>query len=100
MKLPEIISSRIFCAPLITLTSTIAIFASFHAFDTFEQLYELTRHYAEMELDEYVLNLLSLPLPIAWFAYRRTREVLEGTVKQADLENTWLSRENCNRLER
>lgn len=62
------------------------IFGTAHFFDVFEQIYSQTRQYESWELDELVLFLLSLPLPVAWFAYRRSQEALRETTHRLELE--------------
>lgn len=62
------------------------IFAMFHLFDTFEGIYAFTRAYEHLELDEFFLLLLSMPLPVAWLAYRRSNATEREFRKRLVLE--------------
>jgi signal transduction histidine kinase len=73
---------------LYAVVATLIIFASFHVFDTFEIIYDWTRDYEELELDEWFLLILALPLPITWLAYRRSLEAAREFKKRLDLERT------------
>lgn len=69
----------------VSVLSVLVIFAGFHAFDGFEGIYNLTRHHESWELDEYILLILALPLPITWFAYRRMQDTARGAVERVEL---------------
>lgn len=56
--------------------------------DGFEAIYEFTRRFEEWELDEVVLLVFAMPLPIAWLAYRRGKSAVaaERQRRQAERE--------------
>lgn len=58
----------------------------FRSLDLFEWAYEFTRQYESWELDEAVLVFASLPLPVMWLAYRRTKRLQAMHREQLDLE--------------
>ena len=58
----------------VTAVAVLLLFGAFHFGEFFEWLYEFTRAHEEWELDEFILLLFALPLPLAWFAFSRMRE--------------------------
>jgi PAS domain S-box-containing protein len=74
-------------ADLVTV-ATATIFAAFLSvrFDLFEQSLQLTRRYEHMELDELFPVLFVLSLALAWYSFRRTRELTakNNELKKAD----------------
>ncbi len=71
-------------ADLVTV-ATSTIFAAFLSirFDLFEQSLHLTRKYEHLELDELFPVLFVLSLSLAWYSFRRTREL---TAKNRELK--------------
>jgi len=53
--------------------------------ETFEWLYEYSREHEDWELDEIILLVLLLPLPLAWYGVRRAREA--ARLARRSLEN-------------
>jgi len=45
--------------------------------ETFEWLYDYSRAHEDWELDEVILLVLLLPLPLAWYGVRRSREAAQ-----------------------
>ncbi|WP_262694185.1 sensor histidine kinase [Kordiimonas aquimaris] len=79
----------IFNKDLVIATSIlIIIFILFHFLDAFEGIYKLTREYEHLELDEYVLLILSIPIPLAWMTYRKSREAKKEFDQRIALEQT------------
>lgn len=66
--------------------ATLALYLLFRSLDAFEALYELTREYEHLEVDEFVLLFLSLPLPFAWLAYRRSKRTEKEFQRRIELE--------------
>lgn len=71
---------------VITILFVAVIFGVFHFFDAFEKIHALTRRHEDWELDEFVLLLLALPLPISWLAYCRSREAVREATRRRELE--------------
>lgn len=61
-------------------------FLVFRSLDLFEWAFEFTRQYESWELDEAVLVFASLPLPVMWLAFRRTKRLQALHREQLDLE--------------
>jgi len=68
------------------LTLFVVAFAAAHYFDLFEVLYETTRAHEDWELDEFILLVLVMPLPLAWFAYRKANELSKEMENSLKLE--------------
>lgn len=64
----------------------LAIYLFFRSFDAFETIYGFTREYEHFEVDEFVLLFLSLPLPFAWLAYRRSKRTEKEFHRRIALE--------------
>lgn len=62
---------------VIAVLSVAALFIFFTTIDAFDLLYETTRAHEDWELDEAILLVFALPLPLSWFAYRRWRDAIE-----------------------
>lgn len=71
---------------LIAALAVVVMFVLFHTFEVFESLYRLTREHESWELDEAILILLALPLPLAWLAYRRARHILHLSRQRDEME--------------
>ncbi len=56
---------------IVAIISIISIFLLLHLFDAFEELYDFTRSHEDWEVDEIILLLLCVPLPLAWLIYRQ-----------------------------
>ena len=72
---------------VIAIIAIIVLYAAFAHFDAFDLLYETTRAHEDWELDEAVLLVVALPLPLAWFSYRRWRDAVELAVIRIAMEN-------------
>lgn len=46
-------------------------------FDALEVIYRYTREHEHLDIDEFVMFLLVVPLPLAWYSWRRSVEVAE-----------------------
>ncbi len=62
------------------------LFLGLHFFVGFEFLYTYTRAHEEWEIDELILVCLSAPLPLAWYSYRRSKEVAGLAEKTLQIE--------------
>lgn len=60
---------------LITILISVLLTIIFISFDAFELIIEFTKHHEEYELDEVALLVLSLPISLLWFSYRRLKEI-------------------------
>ncbi len=67
-------------------TAVLAIYLFFRSFDAFEIIYGFTREYEHFEIDEVVLLFLSLPLPFAWLAYRKSKRTEKEFQRRIALE--------------
>jgi signal transduction histidine kinase len=45
-----------------------------HNYDVFEEFYEFSRSHEDWDLDEIVLAIIILPIPLLWFAVRRASD--------------------------
>ncbi len=77
---------RLYIDLTIALGVSIVTLVIFHIFDTFEGLYAFSRAYEHLEADELILVLLSMPLPVAWLAYRRFSDAEAEFSKRIKLE--------------
>jgi len=71
---------------VITILLSLVIFLFFNLVDAFENIYHLTREHEEYEIDELFLLLLSFPIPLAWFAFRRALEEKKSVKERILLE--------------
>jgi len=71
---------------MLSVSSAVLIFFILLFFDAFEVLYEFTRAKEDYELDEAFLALIAVPIPLAWFAYRRAREAALAAEALVELE--------------
>lgn len=62
------------------------IFGAAHYFDAFDFFYAATRAHEDWELDELILAFMAMPLPLAWFAYRKTKDLSQETANRMKLE--------------
>ena len=73
---------------LVALSMMVALFLLFHFIEAFELIYQLTREHEDWQADEFVLLFLALPLPLAWFALRRIRDITRAADQRILLENS------------
>ena len=57
-----------------------------HSFEAFEEFYEFSRAHEDWELDEIILFLVVLPIPLIWFALRRAREAQRAAQRTWEIE--------------
>ena len=72
---------------VIALAVVLGLFAVFSYYDVFEQLHQITREHEDWNADEFVVLMLALPLPLAWFGYRRIREIQRNAEQQIAMES-------------
>lgn len=60
---------------LISILISVVLTFLFISYDVFELIIEFTKHHEEYELDEVALLVLSLPISLLWFSYRRLKEI-------------------------
>ena len=73
---------------LITAVFIVSLFMLFHFIEAFEAVYEITRDHEDWEADEFVMLFLAVPLPLAWFAWRRVREIHTVAQQKIALEQS------------
>lgn len=83
---------------LITFCACLALFTVFQSVDLFESAFEYSRQFEDWELDELFLVFASLPLPISWLAYRRTRNLQAAHKEQLQLEKQLAQMRNMDSL--
>lgn len=71
---------------VLAVIAVFVLFAIFAYVDAFDLLYETTRAHEDWELDEAVLLVFALPLPLAWFAFRRWRDAVELAAVRVAME--------------
>lgn len=64
----------------------VVVFLAARHFELFELLYDATRSYEDWEIDELILVLIAVPLPLSWFAYRKSKDLSKETVSKRRLE--------------
>ncbi len=68
---------------ILVLVATIVGASILAEMDAFEQVFELTRDYEELELDELLLTIPVLAISLSWFSYRRWKESI-NSLKQVE----------------
>ncbi|WP_299182908.1 EAL domain-containing protein [uncultured Neptuniibacter sp.] len=63
----------------VLVTSVLGILAIY--FDLFDSLFRSTRSMGQWQLDEILIVLFILPVPLAWFTYRRLQELRANVVR-------------------
>lgn len=63
----------------VLVTSVLGILAIY--FDLFDSLFRSTRSMGQWQLDEILIVLFILPVPLAWFTYRRLKELRANVVR-------------------
>ena len=56
---------------VVAVVAAMAMFTMFITVEPFEDIYEASRRYEALEIDDILLALLSLPMVMAWFSWRR-----------------------------
>lgn len=64
----------------------LALYLTFRSLDAFEALFRFTRDFEQYEVDEIFLLFASLPLPVVWLAYRRTKRLKQAFDARLKLE--------------
>ena len=81
---------------LITFCACVVFFSVFQWLDLFERVFEYSRNFEDWELDE--LFLVFASLPVAWLAYRRTRNLQAAHQEQLQLEKQLAQMRNLDSL--
>lgn len=69
-----------------TILAIILSFFLLVVLDGFEAIYALTRRYEDWELDEAILIVFALPLPLAWLAYRQGKAAISAARQKLQAE--------------
>jgi len=71
---------------VIVSTLVLVLYLILHHYEGFEELYEFTRSHEDWELDEIILFLIIVPVPLAWYAWRRALEARRVSQENLDIE--------------